>query len=63
MGDIYARFWEGLSIGEARITPSSIIAVAVIFGLGLLATRLLQGALKSTVLPRTSLDTPGRAPP
>jgi potassium efflux system protein len=41
--------------------PSSIVAVAVIFGLGLLATRLLQGALKSTVLPRTRLDMPGRA--
>jgi potassium efflux system protein len=56
LGEVYARFWEGLTIGEARITPSSILAVAVIFGLGMLATRLLQGALKSTVLPRTRLD-------
>jgi potassium efflux system protein len=56
LGNVYTRFWEGLTIGEARITPSSIVAVAVIFGLGLLATRLLQGALKSTVLPRTRLD-------
>jgi potassium efflux system protein len=60
LGEIYARFWEGLTIGEARITPSSILAVAVIFGLGLLATRLLQGALKSTVLPRTRLDAGAR---
>jgi len=60
LGDVYARFWEGLSIGDARITPSSILAVAVIFGLGVLATRLLQGALKSTVLPRTRLDTGAR---
>jgi potassium efflux system protein len=60
LGDIYSRFWQGLSIGEARITPSSIIAVALIFGLGVLATRLLQGALRSTVLPRTSLDAGAR---
>jgi len=60
LSDIYGRFWEGLSIGEAQITPSSIVAVAVIFGLGVLATRLLQGALKSTVLPRTRLDTGAR---
>jgi potassium-dependent mechanosensitive channel len=60
LGDVYSRFWEGLSIGDARITPSSILAVAVIFGLGVLATRLLQGALKSTVLPRTRLDTGAR---
>jgi potassium efflux system protein len=43
LGEVYARFWEGLTIGEARITPSSILAVAVIFGLGMLATRLLAG--------------------
>jgi potassium efflux system protein len=60
LDEIYTRFWEGLSLGEARITPSSILAVAVIFGLGFLATRLLQGALKSTVLPRTRLDAGAR---
>jgi potassium efflux system protein len=23
LGEVYARFWEGLTIGEARITPQA----------------------------------------
>jgi small-conductance mechanosensitive channel len=56
IADIYTRFWEGVSLGEARITPESIIAVVLVFAIGFIVTRLLQGALKSTVLPRTRLD-------
>jgi small-conductance mechanosensitive channel len=56
LGDIYSRFWEGIPLGDARLTPGAIFAVVVVFALGLVATRLLQGALKTTVLPRTRLD-------
>ncbi|MCU4654509.1 DUF3772 domain-containing protein [Roseibacterium sp. SDUM158016] len=60
LGDIYSRFWEGIALGGARITPGNVFAVAIVFGIGLLVTRLLQGALKSTVLPRTRLDAGAR---
>jgi potassium efflux system protein len=44
LGDVYTlASGKVCTIGEARITPSSIIAVAVIFGLGLLATRFCRG--------------------
>jgi small-conductance mechanosensitive channel len=56
LGDLYGRFWEGIPLGDARLTPGTVFAVIVVFALGLLATRLLQGALKTTVLPRTRLD-------
>ncbi len=60
LADFYARFWQGVAVGEMRLTPGMILSVLAIFGIGLLATRLLQGALKSTVLPRTRLDTGAR---
>lgn len=56
LGDLYGRFWEGIPLGDARLTPGTVFAVIVVFALGLLTTRLLQGALKTTVLPRTRLD-------
>jgi potassium-dependent mechanosensitive channel len=56
LSDVYGRFWEGVTLGEARLTPGGIFAVVLVFAFGLLLTRLLQGALKSTVLPRTRLD-------
>ncbi|MBF9042283.1 DUF3772 domain-containing protein [Rhodobacterales bacterium HKCCE4037] len=60
LGDLYVRVLEGFSIGETRITPGIVLAVILVFAAGLLLTRLLQGALKSTVLPRTKLDVGAR---
>jgi small-conductance mechanosensitive channel len=58
--DIYSRFWEGFTLGEARITPGGVFAIILVFAIGLIITRLLQGALRTTVLPRTKLDTGAR---
>jgi potassium-dependent mechanosensitive channel len=54
--EIYSRFMEGFSLGGARITPGDFLAVILVFALALLVTRVVQGALKSTVLPRTKMD-------
>ena len=60
LSEIYARANEGFALGDGRITPGTILSVIVVFAIGLLVTRLLQGALKTTVLPRTQLDTGAR---
>jgi small-conductance mechanosensitive channel len=57
IAEVYSRFQEGISIGGTRITPNAILTVVLVFALVLIVTRLIQGALKSTVLPRTKLDT------
>lgn len=54
--ELWARFREGFQLGNARISPTDFLFFAVVFGLGYTLTRMFQGALKSTILPRTGLD-------
>ena len=58
--EIISRFFVGIDLGGTRITPAIVLAVGLVFGIGMIATRLLQGALRSTVLPRTRLDAGAR---
>ena len=54
--ELWARFREGFAIGETRISPTSFLWFAAVFVVGYTVTRLVQAALRTTVLPRTKLD-------
>jgi potassium efflux system protein len=54
--EIWTRFQEGYQLGATRISPTDFLFFAVVFAIGLSLTRVLQGAMKSSVLPRTGLD-------
>lgn len=56
LGEYYARVSEGFSLGDARITPGDVLRVILVFAIAYTVVRLIQGALKSTVLPRTKMD-------
>lgn len=58
--EIWMSFASGISIGGVRISPTAFVTFALVFGLGYAATRLVQGTLKSTILPKTRLDAGGR---
>lgn len=60
ISEIISRFFVGIDLGGTRITPTIVLAVGLVFAIGMIATRMLQGALRSTVLPRTRLDAGAR---
>lgn len=58
--ELWVLLASGVVLGETRISPMDFVTVFVIFLLGYGATRLLQGALRTQILPKTHLDTGGR---
>lgn len=58
------EFWqvlrEGFRIGETRISPTNIMSFVIVFSIGYVITRILQGALESSVLPKTKIDKGGQ---
>ncbi|MEI4488373.1 DUF3772 domain-containing protein [Frigidibacter sp. MR17.14] len=60
MSDLWTRVTTGITLGGITLNPTSLLTLALVFGFGMLITRLVQGALRSTVLPRTKLDKGGQ---
>ncbi len=52
---------EGISIGESQFSLSDFLVFVVVFAIGYTITRMLQKTVKSSVLPKTRLDSGGRA--
>lgn len=58
--EIWTRFTEGFTLGGAKISPTDFMIFALVFVLGYMLTRLFQGALRTTILPKTRMEQGGQ---
>ncbi len=56
----WSRLLQGIDIGGVTISPTNFLTFAVIFTLGYGLTRLVQGGLRNSLLPKTKLDAGGQ---
>ncbi|HMS96669.1 MAG TPA: mechanosensitive ion channel, partial [Tabrizicola sp.] len=58
--EIWTRFTAGFSLGGTTISPTDFMIFAMVFVVGYMLTRLFQGALRTTILPKTKMDQGGQ---
>lgn len=58
--EMWNRFLDGVQFGGTQISPTNFMIFVLIFAVGYTITRFVQGAMKTTILPRTKLDAGGQ---
>ena len=58
--ELWTKFQEGFTLGDSTISPTDFLFFAVVFGLGYALTRLFQGVMRTSILPRTGMDQGGQ---
>ncbi|MCF6305615.1 MAG: DUF3772 domain-containing protein [Rhodobacteraceae bacterium] len=58
--EIWVLLNDGIPLGESRISPSVVFVFGMVFTLGYMLTRVLQKVFRTSVLPRTRMDTGGK---
>ncbi len=60
LSEIWGKFREGYQLGDTRISPTDFLTFAIVFVVGYMLTRLFQSTLRTSVLPKTSIDPRGQ---
>ena len=56
LAEVWTRLANGFQIGTVRLSPGGILTFLLIFAVGYMLTRAAQGALRTSVLPRTRIE-------
>ena len=54
--ELWIQFQDGIKIGESRISPLDFLTFVLLFTVGYMLTRVIQSALRGSILPKTNLD-------
>ena len=55
LDEVWESFKAGIPLGDSAISPMDFITFAAVFAIIFALTRLIQGTLKTSVLPRTKM--------
>ena len=58
--ELWSQFLEGFQIGDTKISPTAFLTFAIVFAAGYALTRLIQGSLRNSLLPKTKIDPGGQ---
>ncbi|WP_069299327.1 DUF3772 domain-containing protein [Neptunicoccus sediminis] len=58
--EVWLMARDGISFGDNRISLTDFLTFVLVFSIGYTITRILQSALRTTVLPNTRLDSGGQ---
>jgi len=58
--EMWSTFLEGFQLGDARISPTAFVTFALVFGVGYSITKLLQSGLRTSLLPKTTINPGGQ---
>jgi small-conductance mechanosensitive channel len=60
LAEYWISFRSGISLGGITLSPGAIITFMIVFGIGYALTRTVQGAFRTSILPKTKLDPGGQ---
>lgn len=60
LAEYWVRFRQGVTLGGVRLSPGAVLMFIVVFAIGYSITRGVQGAMRTSVLPKTKLDAGGQ---
>lgn len=58
--EYWNRFRQGATLGGVRLSPGAVLMFLLVFAIGYSITRAIQGAMRTSVLPKTRLDAGGQ---